>query len=301
MRISRLAASTGLQLLKAVAGGLSPGDRSYLARQIMRDRFNPATQGLADLFNKSVLAWKNKQYDVELNGEAALLRRLARFKPGTLFDAGANVGDWSAAALAAIPACHVHVFEIAPATAAELKRNLATYDGRVTINTCGLGASEGEIKLFYSPDSSTAASTVPGVVEFSAREHRINTIEEIPARIMTGDQYMAASQLVGIDFLKIDVEGAEWDVLDGFSRAFAGRKIQMVQFEYGPLNLKTRKLLGDYWNFFTQRGFVVGKLYPEGVAFKSFDISDEDFTGPNFIACLDSRTDLVEGLRCGVP
>jgi hypothetical protein len=94
------------------------------------------------------------------------------------------------------------------------------------------------------------------------------------------------------------VEGAEWDVLEGFANSFMAKKIQMVQFEYGPLNLQTRKLLIDYWKFFTDNDFLVGKLYPEGVAFKTFDMSDEDFIGPNFIACLNSRNDLIEGLRC---
>jgi hypothetical protein len=46
---------------------------------------------------------------------------------------------------------------------------------------------------------------------------------------------------------------------------------------------------------------VVGKLFPEGVAFKDFDMTDEDFIGPNFIACLKGRPDLVEALRCEVP
>jgi len=300
MKITRLLAQACLGVLKSVSDRLGPGDRSYLARQIMRDRFHSRTRALGDLFGKSVLAWKNKQYDVEQNGEAALLRRLARFGPGTLFDVGANIGDWSIAALQGIQTTHVHSFEIAPTTAMDLKRNLAAYSDRVTINTCGLGARQGEVKLFYSPQSSTAASMIPGVVEFSAQEHQITTIQEVSAAIMTGDQYMADRRIDRIDFLKIDVEGAEWDVLEGFSDAFAGKKIQMVQFEYGPLNLKTRRFLGDFWAFFADRGFTLGKLYPEGVAFKDFDISDEDFTGPNFIACLSTRTDLIEGLRCEV-
>ena len=300
MNISRLLAHASLGVLKSVSDKLSPGERSHLARQIMQDRFHSRTRALGDLFGRSVLAWKNKQYDVERNGEAALLRRLAPFGPKTLFDVGANIGDWSIAALRGIPTTHVHAFEIARATAMDLGRNLAAYSDRAIVNTCGLGARQGEVKLFYSPESSTAASMIPGVLEFSAQEHQISTIQEISAAIMTGDRYMADGRIDRVDFLKIDVEGAEWDVLEGFSGAFADRKIQMVQFEYGPLNLKTRRFLGDYWAFFADRGFVLGKLYPEGVAFKDFDMSDEDFTGPNFIACLSTRTDLIEGLKCEV-
>ena len=300
MKISRLAAAVSLALLKRAANRLSPEDSSYLARQLMRDRFHPGTRALGDLFGKSLLAWKNKQYDVDLNGEAALLQRLGSFKPKVLFDIGANVGEWSRAALQAIPTAHVHAFEIAPATATKLVESMARFGGRITINTCGLGAQEGEIKLYFSPESSTAASMMPGVVELSAHDHGISHIEEVMARITTGDRYIRDQGIAQIDLLKIDVEGAEWDVLEGFSRSLADGKIQMVQFEYGPLNLRTRKLLGDYWQFFTERGFAVGKLYPEGVAFKTFDVRDEDFVGPNFIACLESRKELIACLQCEV-
>lgn len=301
MRISRVATSACLGLLKQLVGHITPGDRAYLAHEIMHNRFHPNTRALNDLFSQGVLAWKNKRYLVEVNGEAALLRRLKPFGPKMLFDLGANVGDWSLAALEALPQAEVHAFEIAPATAEELKNNLVAYAGRARVIPKGMGMKEGEIKLYFTPESTTAASMIPGVVEFSASEHHIHTVQEIIAEITTGDRYVADNKIERVDFLKIDVEGAEWDVLQGFSDAFSKEKIQMVQFEYGPLNLKTRQYLADYWDFFASRGFVVGKLFPEGVAFKDFDMTDEDFIGPNFIACLKGRTDLVEALRCEVP
>ena len=71
---------------------------------------------------------------------------------------------------------------------------------------------------------------VPGVVEFSARERKIHRIEEVAARIATGDQYIFEHGIDMVDFLKIDVEGAEWDVLEGFANAFTAKKVQMVRF-----------------------------------------------------------------------
>ncbi|HKY17791.1 MAG TPA: FkbM family methyltransferase [Rhizomicrobium sp.] len=299
-RVSRIAASASLMLLKSVADGLTPGDRSYLARQLMRDRFGPKTRALGDLFNKSIHAWKNKQYRVRENGEGELLRRLAPFNPEILFDVGANVGHWTNAACMHLSDTRVHAFEIAPPTAESFAVNTAQFSHRVQLNTVGLGNSEGEITLFFTPESNTATTTVEGVAEISAQDHGIHTIEKLKAKITTGDQYMRAHGVSHIDFLKIDVEGAEWDVLQGFSGAFADRKIDMVQFEYGPLSLKTRVLLEDFWKFFDQNGFEVGKLYPEGVAFKHFEYSDEDFVGPNFVAVHKSRRDLIEHLRCEV-
>jgi FkbM family methyltransferase len=297
-RLSRIVASASLEILKSVAAILTPGDRSWLARRLMNDRLDPRTRALGDLFNKAVLAWKNKQYDVEANGEAALLRRLQPFKPKVLIDVGANIGEWSVAACAGLPHAHIHAFEIAPAIAFELAKNVQQFPGRVSINTVGLGSREGEIQLYWSQEESTVSSTIEGVVEISAADYDNKTINKMAAKIITGDQYLNDRRIESVDFLKIDVEGAEWEVLQGFSQAFARQKIQMVQFEYGPLSLKTKVLLGDFWKYFTDNGFIVGKLYPEGVAFKKFEWKDEDFVGPNYIAVRESRTDLVEGLRC---
>ena len=74
MRISRVATSACLGLLKHLVGHITPGDRAYLAHEIMHNRFHPNTRALNDLFSQGVLAWKNKRYLVEVNGEAALLR-----------------------------------------------------------------------------------------------------------------------------------------------------------------------------------------------------------------------------------
>jgi hypothetical protein len=87
-------------------------------------------------------------------------------------------------------------------------------------------------------------------------------------------------------------------VLQGFAESFARGAIDMVQFEYGPLNLTTRKLLADFDAFFTEKGFVVGKIYPEGVAFTSYEPADEDFVGPNYLACHEWRADMIASLKC---
>jgi hypothetical protein len=88
-----------------------------------------------------------------------------------------------------------------------------------------------------------------------------------------------------IDFLKIDVEGAECKVLSGFSEAFAQRAIDIVQFEYGQINIVANYLLRDFYQFFEQYGFAIGKIYPNYVDFKSYSLADEDFRGPNYVAC----------------
>jgi FkbM family methyltransferase len=227
-----------------------------------------------------------------------LLGRLGAFGPATVFDVGANVGDWSLTALGALPDARVHAFEIAPGTSVKLIERTRAAGERLTIKAIGLGAAEGEIELFYTPDSDTASSTVASAMEVVAANHGTRNVERLRVAVTTGDAYMRARGVDRIDFLKIDVEGAELSVLEGFAQAFDRGAIDVVQFEYGLVNLRTRLFLEEFHAFFEARGFAVGKLLPHGVAFKTYELTDEDFIGLNFVACRRARADILEAIRC---
>jgi len=292
------AALANLAMLKRVNALLTPGARRWLNRRLMADRYHPRTRQLAELFWDGMLVWKNSQYSFAENGEAALLRQLARFAPAVVIDAGANVGEWSLAALATLPDALVHAFEIVAPTAAALERNTVAFRDRIVVNAVGLADREGEITVYTVPDISDRASTLPDAMKLGGFERIRPEVVEVTGRITTGDAYVRQHGIAKIDFLKIDVEGAELAVLQGFAEAFDRQAIDIVQFEYGTINLRTRHLLEDFYRFFTERGFEVGKLYPEGVAFKPFEPADEDFVGPNYIACHRRRRDIIDAIRC---
>jgi FkbM family methyltransferase len=298
--LTRLAAMANVALLRVLVGRMDSGSRSWLAQRILSDRYNPRTRALADFFDRSVLAWKNKQYGLHLNGEAALLERLHPFALTTLIDAGANIGDWAMTACHALPSATVHAFEIAPGTAERLASNItaAGLSGRVVVNSVGLADTEGETAFYVTPESDTESSTLRAAAEFAAKDQGFSRIVETTAQVTTGDAYLRGKAIAHVDLLKIDVEGGEFSVLQGFAENFARGAIDMVQFEYGPLNLTTRKLLADFDAFFTEKGFMLGKVYPEGVAFKPYELTDEDFVGPNYFACHSRRADIIAALRC---
>lgn len=297
--INRLVSVAALSVLGRSLMRMGPAARSGLARELMEDRHDHRTRMFAAFFERANLAWRNKRYEIHANGEEALLRRLAPFAPEVVMDVGANVGDWSLAAVQCLPGAQVHAFEISDDTAKQLRVNVAGCGGRVVVNACGLSDREGDAAIYALSGDSTATSTVRDATAANLAvrdgEHRIS---EMRARVTTGDAYMEERGIERVDVLKIDVEGAEPAVLRGFERAFADGRITLVQFEYGLGSLVTRFLLADFAHFFSERGYVTGKLLPDGVAFKPYEIADEDFVGPNYVACLETRRDIVEALRC---
>lgn len=296
--MTRLAAQATLMVLKQLLSRLEPGDRSWLARHCVSSREKRDVRALVDFSYGAIRGWKNSSFDIDVNGEATLLERLRPLSPHTIIDVGANVGEWSIAVLKHLPTAVVHAFEIAPATAEKLVRNTAGNNDRLIINQCGLSDIEGIFTLYYAIESDTASSLVYEAMNVAALNHKFTTVQEIEVPVTTGDSYIKLHNLSQISLLKIDVEGAELSVLNGFQHAFEAGAIDLVQFEYSMVNLKIRAFLEDFYGFFERHGFVIGKVLPQGVGFKPYALEDEDFIGLNFIACRRNRTDLIAAIGC---
>jgi FkbM family methyltransferase len=292
---NRLAAQA---VLKPLLARLDQGDRSWLARHVVSERERRDVRALVDFSYGVIRGWKNSEFDIHLSGEVALLRRIRPLNPLTVIDVGANVGEWSLAALKTLPSATVHAFEVAPATAEKLVQNAAGCDRRLIINRCGLSDTEGNVTLFYTPDSDTASSLVEQSIPIAMANRQVTRVEELTVPVTTGDNYLRQHNISMVNLLKIDVEGAELAVMKGFKNSFEDGLIDLVQFEYGLVNLTTRIFLADIYNFLDRFGFVIGKLLPHGVGFKPYAVEDEDFIGLNFVACRQDRQELLAAIGC---
>jgi len=93
------------------------------------------------------------------------------------------------------------------------------------------------------------------------------------------------------------VEGAERLVLKGFSEALDAGRIDVIQFEYGKVAILTHFLLKDFYELFEDKGYAVGKIFPDHVDFRPYKLEDEDFLGPNYLAVRRERADIIEALE----
>ncbi len=230
-------------------------------------------------------AFENDGTSIGRNGELGLLRRAAEAHFEVVIDAGANCGEWTMGAVKYWPGCHVHAFEVAAPTYQKLREvaREAGIESRVTIHCLGLSDHDGAAEIFYyprSPDVTAESHRHPGV-----------PVEVLPCTLQTGDAYLAQAGIARVDFLKIDVEGSEYKVINGFADAIATDRIQCIQFEYGAFSIDTKMLLRDYYELLGER-YWIGKIYPTYVGFQDYDWRKEDFRFSNFCCVLKTRPDL---------
>ena len=255
---------------------------SFIARH---RRAQPMSK-IAGLCQRYLAWYGNLSYDMRTNGETFVVQTLSAFKPRVLFDVGANVGDWSVAANRCCSNADIYAFEIASPTFAQLAAKTRHLPGLHCENV-GLSDAIGPIRIRHY-------SSFPALTTATAYPHPL-AFDELDAQVITGDSYADRKGIRHIDLLKIDVEGMEQRVLNGFRMMFQRAAIDLVQFEYGRVSIINRFLLHDAYSFFRANGYVVGKIFPNYVDFRDYQMSDEDFVGPNYLAC---REGMVEYIKC---
>lgn len=232
------------------------------------------------------------------NGEDWLLASLMREwlrEPASagakriIFDAGANRGDFTAAVLAAADregvAVEVHAFEPGSAAAALLGKRFAG-DARVSIVNSAVSDFEGRTKLFNSAGASSLASLVrrdPGTGE-AGDDVAVTTLAAHMERI----------GLARIDFLKLDIEGAELPALRGLGDRLSPDSIPMIQFEYGGTTLDAGHRLRDFFELLEGRGYMVAKLFPGWIEPRRYAAWMDNFHYANWVAVGES---VATGLR----
>jgi FkbM family methyltransferase len=232
-------------------------------------------------------AWRNEGADLTVNGERFVLERLKAAQFQIAIDVGANVGDWTIEVIERWPTCTVHALEVAPETFEQLQNRITTHEDslRVKCHQIGLSDRARHQTMYYFPDHPTLTGD-------SRRHHEYRAVP-FDATLATLDDFCGEQGINAIDFLKIDVEGAEHLVLKGATRALSNHSISVLQFEYGAFSIDTRFLLKDFFDLLGHQ-FFVGKIYPNYVDFADYDWRSEDFRFANYLCISKRRPDLCQ-------
>jgi len=130
-----------------------------------------------------------------------------------VIDVGAHVGSFSVWALG-LSRCEVLAIEPDPDTFEMLKRNLLRFGARARCAQVALAGESGERILRVAEDSAASAlgSLEPGD---PARRHSV--------RAVTLDEVFELAAFPRIDVLKLDIEGAEYEVFEHLATGILSR------------------------------------------------------------------------------
>ena len=261
---------------------------STLKRFFKQNTHNSFFKALAGLGRSLNRLYENRNHDIYSNGEITVLKKIATMNPTLIIDGGANVGDYSVMANQIMPDCTIYAFEPVEATFQHLLSNIKDLKNVVPIKK-GLFKENCELSInLFASNEHSSIYDIEGLPQSSNQKQTIELVR--------GDDFMRNQNIASVDFLKLDVEGAEYDALLGFETAIKNGAIKAVQFEYGYINISTKKLLIDYYTFFEANGYVLGKVFPKIVEFRKYHFKYEDFIGPNFIAVKKTETALIKML-----
>jgi FkbM family methyltransferase len=222
-------------------------------------------------------------YNIETNGEDAILKQLCAFNIRVVVDVGANVGDWTQAVLIRLPDACIHAFELSPETAPRLLERFK-YEDRVKINNFGLSNQSGEVAISHVDADNTLTTLYENPARLEGRR--------LIARVMKGSEYIERERLETIDLLKIDTEGHDLDVIAGFDAALDRCKI--IQFEYNEMSWSRGIFLDKFEEMLP--GFRIGRLTAAGVLWDHSIISNSRATAGNMIAVPKDDAELIATL-----
>lgn len=194
----------------------SPIEGGALIRGIW---FPRGEQHLADMLGKSKIGDVDGRGTYQLHKLRAAMQYVSGFERAV--DVGSHVGLW---AMHLAPLFkHVDAFEPIPLHRECFEANMADVDN-YTLYPVALGREAGEVDLEWTPNDTGRTH----IVSKGAHASEFKT-EQIHAEIRTLDSY----GLTGVDFIKIDVEGVEFDVVSGATETIVNCRPVMVVEQKG--------------------------------------------------------------------
>jgi len=186
-------------------------------------------------------------------------------RPGlAVVDAGAHVGQYTLLASGLVGAeGRVIAFEPHPVLGQVLRRNVERAGcANVTVSPLALGRARGTADLGqHPPDNYGASSLRPGPDPSSTRQSRARV------QVSTLDDYLAGAGVPRVDLVKIDVEGAELDVIEGARRTLAAHPDVVLVVEFLRANaVRFGHTVEDLETGLRELGFSLFTLTPLGLA-----------------------------------
>jgi FkbM family methyltransferase len=173
-----------------------------------------------------------------------------------IFDVGANIGQSSKQYIAWYPNARIYSFEPVSSVYNKLQNNMRKYDNILTFQLA-FSSAKGQANISCDSLSSECNSLVANnISKFKANSEIVN--------LDTIDEFCNRENIVKIDFLKVDTEGHDLEVLKGAEKMLSKQMINMVQVEAG-MNPKNNKFVSydQFKNYLENMGYYLFGIYEQ--------------------------------------
>ncbi|HVY64184.1 MAG TPA: FkbM family methyltransferase [Gammaproteobacteria bacterium] len=189
-------------------------------------------------------------------------RQLVTRPAPVILDVGAHIGDTVARYRSLFSDAYIHAFEPFPGSFDRLAMTIGR-DPRTYLHRLALTDREGAVSLNVNrSDATNSILASDGRAAFFWGEQKLTTETRIDVSASTLDGFASRQRVDHIDVLKIDVQGAEFSVLQGANETLRQHRIDVLYMELivAPTYVGQHKL-HEYLALLDSLGYVLFAFY----------------------------------------
>ena len=250
--------------------GMENGKVIFITR---KTEFNPGgVKFYVDRTDRHIPPYTAFSFDSYEKGDAVMLYKLIGEKD-TIFDIGANIGWYSNHLAKEFPQSAIYSFEPIPGNFNMLSANTALNESaNIHLNNFAFSDSIRTLEFYYSPVIGGASSSV------NITEN--DSMVKVECQTNTIDQFVIEHKIERLDFIKCDVEGAEFMVYKGGAATIEKFKPIVFSEMLRKWSAKFNYHPNDIIDFFRQFGYNCYVV--SGGKLKEFDLVTEDTIETNY-------------------
>lgn len=209
-----------------------------------------------------------------------ILKRKIKKNDPIFFDVGSNIGSYSLLLRKEFPKSTIYSFEPNPYTYKKIEEE--ALNKNIKFYNIGLYSKSGSNFIYdYKDRSGTQHASI--YEKIITDIHSSDSVEKIESTYETLDNFCYINNINKIDFIKIDTEGSEFDVLLGSKKMLEKNCIDIIQFEFNEMNVISRVFLKDYYELLS--GYDIYRLSSKClIPMPIYDTKNEIFKFQNIVA-----------------
>lgn len=226
--------------------------------------------------------------DHSTNGETYVQACVIRGAPAgalTVFDVGANLGEWTRLLLGQLPEVRVAetrvlAFEPVPTTFEELDARVAGFDNSKVVTTYPLAFSNVGGKAEMLVVGKTGGTNTMHFDDQLASD----AVGRVSVKKVTLDVFCKVHSVDHIHLVKCDAEGHDAHVLMGARGLLKTERIDVVQFEYNQRWINARCYLKDVFELIEGLPYRIARVRPDRIeVFDQWHFELERFFEANYL------------------